>query len=130
VKFLLDTNAVIALLRRHAGFLSKMTQHRPVDFGIPSIVAHELYFGAYKGQRVEHNLAQIENLPFEVLDFDREDARSAGEIRAALQLAGTTIGAFDTLIAGQAVARDLTVITHNMREFTRVQRLRTEDWEA
>jgi tRNA(fMet)-specific endonuclease VapC len=130
VRFLLDTNAVIAILKRHTGFLSNMTRYQPNDFGIPSVVAYELYFGAYKGQRVEYNLAQIQALPFEVLDFDREDARSAGGIRAALASMGTPIGAYDTLIAGQAVARNLTLVTHNTREFDRVQGLHVEDWEA
>lgn len=89
-----------------------------------------MYFGAYKGQRVEHNLSQIQNLPFEVLDFDCEDARSAGGIRAALESKGTPIGVYDTLIAGQAVARNLTLVTHNRREFDRVPSLRVADWEA
>jgi tRNA(fMet)-specific endonuclease VapC len=129
VKFLLDSNAVIALLKGHAGFLARLRQYQPADFGIPAIVAHELFYGAYKGQRTPENLARIEGLAFEVLEFDREDARAAGELRAKLALAGTPIGPYDVLIAGQAVARALILITHNRGEFQRVPGLQMEDWE-
>ena len=129
MKFLLDSNAVIALLKGHAGFLARLRRHQPQDFGIPAIVAHELFYGAYKGQRTAENLAQVEALPFEVLDFDREDAREAGELRARLAASGTPIGPYDVLIAGQALARALTLVTHNTREFQRVPGLLTEDWE-
>jgi tRNA(fMet)-specific endonuclease VapC len=94
-----------------------------------SIVAHELFFGAFRSQRVKENLAVVEALEFEILDFDREDAKQAGMIRAALAAAGTPIGPYDVLIAGQALARGLTLLTHNMREFKRVEGLKLEDWQ-
>jgi tRNA(fMet)-specific endonuclease VapC len=65
-----------------------------------------------------------------VLDFDKEDAQQAGEVRALLASNGTPIGAYDVLIAGQAVARNLILVTHNTREFGRVPGLRLEDWQA
>jgi tRNA(fMet)-specific endonuclease VapC len=130
VKYLLDSNAVIALLKGHTGLLSRIHQHDPVDFALSSIVAHELFFGTYKGQRTTENLARVTALQFEVLDFDREDARHAGELRATLAIAGTPIGPYDVLIAGQAIARKLTLITHNLREFQRVPAILVEDWES
>jgi tRNA(fMet)-specific endonuclease VapC len=129
VKFLLDSNAVIALMKGQSGFLTRLRQHQPRDFGISAIVAHELFYGAYKGQRTAENMARVDALQFEVLDFDREDARQAGELRARLAAAGTPIGAYDVLIAGQALARALTLVTHNTGEFQRVPGLRVEDWE-
>ena len=129
MKYLLDSNAVIALLKGHPGFLSRIRQHAPQDFAIPAIVAHELFYGAYKGQRTAENLARIEALQFEVLEFDREDARQAGELRAHLSAAGTPIGPYDVLIAGQALSREMILVTHNTREFHRVPALRVEDWE-
>ncbi|WP_073107292.1 type II toxin-antitoxin system VapC family toxin [Pollutimonas bauzanensis] len=129
MKFLLDSNAVIALMKGHPGFLAQLRQHQPADFAMPSIVAHELFYGAYKGQRMAENLARVEALQFEVLEFDREDAQRAAELRALLAAAGTPIGPYDVLIAGQAWARDLTLITHNLREFQRVPHIRVEDWE-
>ncbi|NTG49902.1 type II toxin-antitoxin system VapC family toxin [Agrobacterium rhizogenes] len=130
MKYLLDSNAVIALMKGHSGFVAEIRKHKPQDFAIPAIVAHELFYGAYKGQRVADNLARVDALQFETLDFDREDARKAGEIRAALAILGTPIGAYDVLIAGQAVARDLILVTHNVRELQRVKNLRFEDWET
>ncbi|WP_047461162.1 type II toxin-antitoxin system VapC family toxin [Rhizobium rhizogenes] len=130
MKYLLDSNAVIAVMKGHSGFVAEIRKHKPQDFAIPAIVAHELFYGAYKGQRVADNLARVDALQFETLDFDREDARKAGEIRAVLAILGTPIGAYDVLIAGQAVARDLILITHNVREFQRVKNLRFEDWET
>jgi tRNA(fMet)-specific endonuclease VapC len=130
VKYLLDSNAVIAILNGSPGFLSRIRQHQPRDFGISSIVVHELFFGAYKGKRTAENLARVEALQFEVLDFDAEDARQAGELRAMLAAAGMPIGPYDVLIAGQAVARGLTLITHNIREFQRISSLSVEDWES
>ena len=129
MRFLLDSNALIALLKGHEGFLKRLREYQPQDFGIPAVVVHELYYGAYKGLRTAENLARVAGLQFEVVDFDREDARAAGELRARLAAAGTPIGPYDVLIAGQALARTLTLVTHNTSEFQRVLGLRIEDWE-
>ena len=130
MKFLLDTSALIALLKGHEGFLKRLRQYLPQDFGIPAIVVHELYFGAYEGQRMAENLARVGGLQFEVLEFDGEDARAAGELRASLAAAGTPFGPYDVLIAGQALARALTLVTHNTAEFKRVPGLQIEDWTS
>jgi tRNA(fMet)-specific endonuclease VapC len=130
VTYLLDSNAVIALLRGHAGFSLRLRREQPRDVALSSIVAHELFYGAYRSKRTKANLALVEALRFEVLDFDREDASRAGQIRAALAAAGTPIGPYDVLIAGQAVARGLILVTHNTSEFQQVAGLRIEDWEA
>lgn len=62
------------------------------------------------------------------MQFNRTDADIAGKIRTDLESKGTPIGAYDTLIAGQAVAQDLILITHNVGEFQRVDGLKIEDW--
>jgi PIN domain nuclease of toxin-antitoxin system len=67
VKFLLDTNAVIALVRREPRFMKRAREQSPSEFGISSIAAHELYFGAYKSDRLEENLARIEYLRLSVV---------------------------------------------------------------
>jgi tRNA(fMet)-specific endonuclease VapC len=131
VKYLLDANAVIALLNDTKSKTARRARrHKPGDVGISAIVAHELYYGAYRSQRMARNVALIDSLQFEVLEFDQEDARQAGEIRALLALRGTPIGPYDVLIAGQAKARRLTLVTRNTAEFARVQDLRIEDWES
>ncbi len=133
MRFLLDTNAVITLIgNRSAALAERVLQCREGDIGLPSIVAHELYFGAYKSRKVDHNLETLRLLlqDLVVVDFNREDARASGEIRAALAAAGTLIGPYDVLIAGQAKARDLTLVTNNTSEFHRVAGLRVEDWSG
>ena len=90
---------------------------------------HELYVGAFKSQRRAHKLARVDAWRFEVLPLDTEDAHHAGEIRACLAAQGIPIGAYDILIAGQARARGLVLITRNLREFARVPGLNTEKWQ-
>lgn len=127
---LLDANAVIAMLNDAGSVVAQRArQHKPRDVGMSSIVAHELYYGAFKSQRVERNVALVDALQFEVVEFDHEDAREAGAIRALLATRGTPIGPYDILIAGQAKARGLTLVTRNTSEFRRVKGLRVEDWE-
>ncbi|MFT0169815.1 type II toxin-antitoxin system VapC family toxin [Paraburkholderia mimosarum] len=130
MKYLLDTNAVIAILKGEPVMLGRLRAHLPSDFGLPSIVMDELYYGAHKSQRAADNLARVEALQFEVVPFDAEDAQHAGELRARLAAAGTPIGPYDALIAGQARARGLVLVTHNVREFARVGDLQVEDWQA
>ncbi len=130
MRFLLDTNAVIGLLSGNTGMLAGVRQHFPGDFGIPAVAAHELFYGAYRSARQAQNLALLDGLPLPVLEFDKEDARQAGEIRAALAAAGTPIGPYDVLIAGQALARGLVLVTHNVGEFSRVSGLLVEDWQS
>jgi len=129
--WLLDTNAVIALVtRRSDALLRRVEAMAPGALALSSIVAHELYFGAYRSQKIEFNLETLRLLfaDLAVLDLDREDARTAGEIRAALARQGTPIGPYDVLIAGQAKARGLTLVTSNLSEFQRVDGLKLEDW--
>jgi tRNA(fMet)-specific endonuclease VapC len=131
MRYLLDTNAVIAMLRDPASPpASRVRKERVGDVAISAIVAHELFYGAFKSQRAARNVALVDALQFPVIEFDREDARQAGEIRAFLTARGMTIGPYDLLIAGQAVARNMILITHNTAEFGRAPGLRIEDWEA
>lgn len=127
--FLLDTNVLSALIRGNDAVISHMRNHSWTALVTSSVVMAELWSGALHAARPPL-LKRIAGLQFEVLPFDERDARRAGEIRAALLRAGTPIGAYDTLIAGQALARDLTLVTHNTREFIRVPGLRLEDWQA
>lgn len=130
MRYLLDTNAVIGLLAGKAPLQKRVRRHAPEDFGVSAVTMHELYFGAFKSRRAAYNLERIEALQFEVVGLDQDDSRQAGAIRAMLAAAGTPIGPYDTLIAGQAQSRDLTLITHNVGEFSRVTGLRIEDWES
>ena|SRR5205807_5318000 len=131
MRYLLDANVVIGLLNDATSKLARRARReRPADIAISAIVAHELFYGAFKSRRAAQNVALIDALQLTVLEFDKEDARQAGEVRALLALKGTPIGPYDALIAGQAKARDLILITHNTDEFGRVPGLRYDDWQA
>jgi tRNA(fMet)-specific endonuclease VapC len=129
--YLLDTNALITLLRgRSDPLIRRVRDHEPAAVGISSIAMHELYYGAFRSQRPEHNLEQVDGLLLEIIDFDREDARESGAVRAELAARGTPIGPFDVLMAGQARGRGLTLVTANTREFLRINGLNVEDWSS
>jgi len=135
MSFLLDSNACIAIINKKATVQFETSLNDAIrsgaGLGVPSIVVHELWFGVAKSGRVQvnrHNLIQFLQAPFEVLDFDEQDAETAGEIRAQLARQGTPIGPYDVLIAGQALARGLTLVTANTREFSRVNGLSLVDW--
>ena len=131
MRFLLDTNAFIELLRNNSPRLARrVRQQQSGEIALSAIVAHELFYGAFKSQQPSRNAELVDALRFTVLEFDKEDARRAGQVRAHLALAGAPIGPYDALIAGQAIARDLTLVNHNTREFSRVPGLRFEDWQV
>jgi tRNA(fMet)-specific endonuclease VapC len=130
MRYLLDANVVIGLLNDATSKLAyRARRERPADIAISAIVAHELFYGAFKSRRAAQNLAVVDSLQFVVLELDKEDARQSGEIRALLASRGIPVGPYDVLIAGQAKARNLTLVTHNMDEFGRVPGLRFEDWQ-
>ena len=90
----------------------------------------ELYYGAYKSSQTTRNLELLDRMAFETVPFDAADARAAGSVRNQLEAAGCPIGPYGLLIAGQALARGLTLVTANVREFQRVGGLDCEDWTA
>jgi tRNA(fMet)-specific endonuclease VapC len=131
VKYLLDTTAAISLFRGADSGVSQKIRLHPVDaVAISTIVLHELFYGAFNGSRVARSLEAVEALRLAWVEFDFEDARVSGEMRAYLSRQGTPIGPYDRLIAGQAKARGLILVTHNVREFSRIPGLLIEDWEA
>lgn len=130
MSFLLDTNVMIGVMRNNPAIRRKLRFTPPDQVATSSVVVHELYYGAYKGTETASDLTILAALSVNILEFTTDDASRAGEIRAYLQSRGTPIGSYDVLIAGQALARDLTLVTRNTREFSRVDGLRVENWEA
>jgi tRNA(fMet)-specific endonuclease VapC len=131
VIYLLDSNVVIAALRgRSPKLAARLWGHPLAEVGISSLVAHELYYGAFRSLDQARGVAGIDALPFPVLAFERADAREAGQVRAGLAGTGNMIGSIDVLIAGQALARGLVLVTHNVGEFGRVPGLKVEDWQG
>lgn len=134
MSYLLDTNVCIALIngtpRQVRRRYLQSTGREPVPF-TSSIVAHELWYGVAKSDRVAQNanrLITFLNQAVAVLDYSAKDAQAAGEIRAELERQGQRIGEYDTLIAGQAFSRNLILVIANTREFAHVKNLVVEDW--
>jgi tRNA(fMet)-specific endonuclease VapC len=130
--FLLDTNICIGILTgRSPKAIEKLHQLAPTEVRICSVVRAELQFGARNSSRVEANLSLLETFlsPFTSVAFDDGAANYYGRIRADLHRAGKLIGPNDLLIAAMALANDLVLVTHNVKEFGRVPGLRWEDWE-
>jgi tRNA(fMet)-specific endonuclease VapC len=136
VNYLLDTNAVIALLRdRPAGVRNRLRQavSEGSSIAVPSIVLYELWYGVARSERRRENADRLRvflsgNL--DIVPFEADDAVAAGELRAALETAGTPIGPYDLLIAAQALRNRTTLVTANVSEFARVRGLSWQDWTA
>ena len=129
--YLLDTNTCIYFLKNSFSALTqKLLDTDPSELFISSITVFELAYGAEKskwGEKTRQKLAMF-LAPFTILPFDSEDAMVAGRIRGALERHGTPIGPYDVQIAAQALAKGLTVLTHDMKEFQRVLDIKVEDW--
>jgi tRNA(fMet)-specific endonuclease VapC len=134
VNYLLDTNACIALINGDPERVRKRFEHATATGSqvfVPSVVAFELWYGVAKSTREEFNTRRLRTFlagPVSVLPFEEADARAAGSVRAALEVSGKPIGAYDVLIAGQAIHRQLTLVTANVAEFSRVRGLVWQDW--
>jgi tRNA(fMet)-specific endonuclease VapC len=134
VDYLLDTNACIALINSHPPAV-RAHADKAIAAGarilISSIAVFELWYGVAKSKKQEFNRKRLETFlsgPGLVLPFEDADSRVAGSLRAALEATGKPIGAYDLLIAGQAVRHRLTLVTSNVSEFSRVSGLMWQDW--
>jgi len=136
VNYLLDTNAVIALLKNQPpGMRSRLRRvmSRGASIFVSSVVLYELWYGvARSGHRSENTerLRVFLSGDISVVPFDEEDAVAAGDLRAELEAAGTPIGPYDLLIAAQALRIGATLVTANVSEFARVPGLTWQDWTS
>lgn len=132
--YLLDTNTVVALLdpARRRKVMARIMARSPGQVITSAVVAHELYYGAHKSAQPGANVSRLGTLfrDIEPVPFTTGDGEAAGQIRAQLAAAGTPIGPYDVLIAGQARARGITLVSNNTREFGRVHDLAVVDWSA
>lgn len=133
MKYLLDTNACIVFLNNISSPIrARLEQLRPSDVALCSVVKSELIYGVMKSRNREKNLEKISIFfsQFRSLPFDDSCARVSGEVRSDLASQGTPIGPYDLQIASIALVHDLILVTHNVKEFSRVPGLRFEDWES
>ena len=130
LRYMLDTNILIYTIKNRPEVVRQNFEAHDGEMCASSVTAMELLYGAHKSQAVRCNLDVIEGLlgRLTVLDFDLGAAEHAGQIRAELASAGTPIGPFDVMIAGQARSRGLCLVTNNEDEFERVSGLRLANW--
>jgi tRNA(fMet)-specific endonuclease VapC len=134
LNYLLDTNVCIAVLNEtspqiEARLLKELRANSLLS--VSSVSAFELWYGVAKSARRPSNTQKLTAFLgswVNLLSFDDEDARVAGELRTEMDAIGRPIGQYDLLIAGQALRHKMTVVTANAREFGRIRNLSWEDW--
>ena len=127
---MLDTNLCVRVIRERPAALAERFKVASDGFAVSTVVTYELFYGAAKSARPDHQRERVEDFlsRVQVLDFDEDASAHAGDIRADLERRGCLIGQYDLLIAGHARSRGLKLITGNLGEFRRVDGLRCEDW--
>ncbi len=133
MKLMLDTNICIYIIKQQpVSVLKRFLEYQVGDIGISSITLSELRYGVAKSTHQEKNTKALDEFitPLEVVSFDEEAAHVYGDIRAALEKAGTLIGSMDMLIAAHAVSLGIPLVTNNTREFVRIPTLTIIDWIA
>jgi len=130
IKYMLDTNIVIYIIKRRPIELLQLFNQHTGQLCISSITLGELMHGVEKSQQADKNLKNVEDFisRLEVLDYDLKAATHYGDIRADLERKGTPIGVNDVHIAGHARSEGLIIVTNNIKEFERVAGLRIENW--
>jgi len=131
MRYMLDTNICIyAIKHKPEKVFQKLQEVEPEDVYVSSVTYAELVHGVEKSAAVEKNRLALSMLlaNIEILDFDVDAADCYGKIRADLEKKGTPIGPLDMMIAGHAQSRGYTVVTNNVKEFSRVSNLKIENW--
>lgn len=131
MRYLLDTNTCIAVMQNHPTALQRIASEPPGDCAVSTITSYELFTGVEKcsnpakeRHKVDLLLKTVHQVP-----FDSSAAQEAARIRALLESQGQTIGPYDLLLAGHALARSLILVSANTKEFSRVPGLTLENWQ-
>ena len=130
MKYLLDTNICIYIINeRPAQVLQRLIDAGQASLALSAVTVAELAFGVEKSNRADSR-TKLENFlsKFPLLPWDKNAAWAYGKVRKSLEASGQRIGERDLLLASQALASDLTVVTNNTREFERVVGLKLENW--
>ncbi len=128
--YLLDTDTIIFSLKGHEAIKKNLQKHFEDPMKICVITLMELYFGAYKSEKVTGNLAKIRTIEnaFEIISIGRESADIFGMLKASLEKSGTPLDDFDLIIASCALSHNLILVTNNIKHFDKVEGLRLTNW--
>lgn len=130
--YLLDTNIVIYCLKGHEVVNKNLRSHLDDPINISVVTLMELYYGAYKSQKVESNLAKIKTLEnsIEVIPLGKEAVEIFGIYKAKLERSGTPLDDFDLILAACAMTNNLVLVTNNTKHFKRIEGLKVTDWAS
>ena len=130
MKYVLDTNTLIYFFKGIGNIQSRLLNLPPNEIGVPTIVLFELEVGIAKSSSPRKRISQLKDFTelVNVISFGMAEAKAAAQIRAKLEKKGIPIGPYDVLIAACAKANSLILVTHNIKEFKRIEGLRLEDW--
>ena len=130
MKYVLDTNTLIYFFKGIGNVKRQLLSLPPNEIGVPTIVLFELEVGIAKSSSPRKRTAQLKDFIdlVNVIPFGEAEAKCAAQIRAKLEKRGLPIGPYDVLIAACAKANNLKLVTHNLKEFKRIEGLRLEDW--
>ena len=129
--YLLDTNIVSYWMRGGPTIIGRLKERLPSDLALSAVTLAEIFYGIEKSAvKKEERRLKMEKIAslLSIFSFDRQAAESYGRIRAYLESDGTVVSERDIQIAAIALANRLTVVTHNVREFRRIEDLLIEEW--
>ena len=128
--YLLDTDTVIYNFKGHAIVQNNLQRHLADPIKISIVTCMELYYGAYKSQKVAGNLAKIKLIEqsIEVIPLGQESAEIFGVLKSQLEIQGSRLDDFDLAIASCALAHNLTLVTNNVEHFKRIDSLKLANW--
>ncbi len=128
--YIIDTNTIIYFFKGIGNVSSFLLKKPPNSIGIPTVVLYELEVGIAKSVSPEKRISQLQALisVVNILPLGMDEARCAANISANLEKQGTPIGPYDVLIAGTALSNKGILVTHNVKEFKRIEGLQIEDW--
>lgn len=127
---LLDTDTCIGILRKRPGMVERLSRLSPADCAVSMVTVYELLSGVGKAKEPDRERDKVERFVGAIIELplDRTAAEMAARIRTDLERLGKPIGPYDLLIAGQALANNLTLVSNNLQEFQRVAGLKLESW--
>ncbi|MBW2037451.1 MAG: type II toxin-antitoxin system VapC family toxin [Deltaproteobacteria bacterium] len=128
--YLLDTDTIIYTLKGHSAVIRNLHEHIHDPIKISTVTLMELYYGAYKSQKVESNLAKIKTLEnsMDIIPLGKESAELFGIFKAKLEMRGTPLDDFDLTLASCALAYNLALVTNNIKHFERIEGLKITSW--
>ncbi len=130
--FLLDTDTIIYNLKGNEAIKKNLQHHFDAPLKISVITLMELYYGAYKSEKFSSNLAKVRTIEnsFEIIPAGKESAENFGLLKASLEKSGTRLDDFDLTIASCALAHNLTLVTNNLKHFSRIEGLKITNWSV